>query len=285
MKKSLLVTLIIMTLLVAFIPMNKVFASTPLEEIRITGNVTQILEGELGGFEINTTTEGVTITDIRWVKEESFNFSWEDFGATTATAVHDGHTYYGLRLTVTLSDDYEFDGNTKVYYNGRDMTLDTDSGISPYDGGGYVYIDLGMADAATEYMLAAKTYDLDNNVEGDMNVGSFEIKDDDDSTGYQNDIEVDVQNDRRYTAIAYPADGFAFVEWREANIEEDFEKSFVVTGDETYSFSVEHDMKLYAVFEMIHDDEEPGQEPGGEPGEEPGGESQEMNGYLFLKIY
>ena len=46
MKKSLLATLIIATMLLVLIPVNKVQASTQLEEISFTGNVSEIVEGE-----------------------------------------------------------------------------------------------------------------------------------------------------------------------------------------------------------------------------------------------
>ena len=102
MKKSLLATLIIFTMLFVFIPVNKVHASTPLEEIRFTGNVTEIVEGELGGFDIQTSTESASIEDIRWVKKAREGFTWQEIEEEPRVAVVDNVTKYGLKIKINL---------------------------------------------------------------------------------------------------------------------------------------------------------------------------------------
>ena len=262
MKKSLLATLIIVTMLLVLIPVNKVQASTPLEEISFTGNVSEIVEGELGGFSIETSTECATIEDIRWVKKSRVGFTWAEIEEDPREAIADGVTSYGLKLKINLSDDYIFDGMTSIYYNGRDMVLETESGLQPFDGGGYVVIDLGKARRAKEYTLMIKTYDSDNRVEGTTNVGVFSISDDKESLEEKNDIEVDAVENVNYTANAYPAEGFRFVEWAECNVEEEAEKAFRVSEEPTYSFTVDHDLKLYAVFEKEQENEDEPENPG-----------------------
>ena len=275
MKKSLLATLIIFTMLFVFIPVNKVKASTPLEDIRFTGNVTEIVGGELGGFDIQTSTESASIEDIRWVKKARAESTWQEIEEEPRVAVVDNVTKYGLKIKINLSDDYIFSGTTSIYYNGRDMVAETESGLQVFDGGGYVVIDLGKARRAKEYTLIAKTFDNDNQIEGSATVGSFSITDGTDTLENENDIEVDALENVTYTANAFPAEGYRFVEWAECNLEDDLERRFRVSEEPTYSFEVNHDIKLYAVFEEDREDEDEPDNPGPEvePGEEPQGKN------------
>ena len=258
MKKSLLATLVIITMLLVFIPVNRVRATTHLDEIRFTGNLSEIVEGELGGFSIETSTECASIEDIRWVKKSGASSTWTEIEGEKRDVSVDGVTSYGLKLEVKLSNDYAFDGMTTIYYNEKDMIAETETEVEPFDGGGYVVIDLGKARKANEYILSAKTYDSDNRIEGDSTVGSFSISYGEASTGNKNDIEVDAIENVNYIATAYPSEGFKFVEWAEFGIDEEVEKAFRVSEESTYSFTVNHDLKLYAIFEK---EQENGAEP------------------------
>ena len=258
MKKSLLATLVIITMLLVFIPVNRVRATTHLDEIRFTGNLSEIVEGELGGFSIETSTECASIEDIRWVKKSGASSTWTEIEGEKRDVSVDGVTSYGLKLEVNLSNDYAFDGMTTIYYNEKDMIAETETEVEPFDGGGYVVIDLGKARKANEYILSAKTYDSDNRIEGDSTVGSFSISYGEASTGNKNDIEVDAIENVNYIATAYPSEGFKFVEWAECGIDEEVEKAFRVSEESTYSFTVNHDLKLYAIFEK---EQENGAEP------------------------
>ena len=151
MKKKLSTLFIFLILLTFFFPAIKVFAlqegQTELEEIVITGDIkTETLEaGELPIFEVNTSTPHVSIEaygdNTGWAYLE--NGTWHGFGGETSTAVEDG-PFYAMRLKVDLSDGYVFTENTKLYYNGRNMLDDTYSSITPFEWGGYAYIDLGQ---------------------------------------------------------------------------------------------------------------------------------------------
>ena len=235
MKKSLLATLVIITMLLVFIPVNRVRATTHLDEIRFTGNLSEIVEGELGGFSIETSTECASIEDIRWVKKSGASSTWTEIEGEKRDVSVDGVTSYGLKLEVNLSNDYAFDGMTTIYYNEKDMIAETETEVEPFDGGGYVVIDLGKARKANEYILSAKTYDSDNRIEGDSTVGSFSVSYGEASTGNKNDIEVDAIENVNYIATAYPSEGFKFVEWAEFGIDEEVEKAFRVSEESTYS--------------------------------------------------
>ena len=153
MKKKINILLICLMVLTVLSPVVKVFAlpdgQTELSSIEITGNIeTESLEvGTLPSFEATTSTEHASIeaygSNTNWAKLTNGSDNWSGFGTETPTAEDDG-TFYALRLCVTLSDGYVFTENTRIVYNGRDLTDDTFSSISTFDWGGYVYVDLGQ---------------------------------------------------------------------------------------------------------------------------------------------
>ena len=151
MKKKISLLFIFLMLLTVFSPMMKVFAleegQIELTEIVLECEIqTESLEpGELPAYEVTTTTAHASIEDYGsntgWAYLE--NGTWHGFGEETPTAVADG-PFYAMRLKVDLSDGYVFTENTKIIYNDRDMIGDTYSSITPFEWGGYVYVDLGQ---------------------------------------------------------------------------------------------------------------------------------------------
>ena len=166
---SLLMTLAIMlSNFLPIIPMTEVYASTVIDEIRITSSTTNVEPGTLPDFTAETTTEHASIdfsnSSWRWWGQSST--SWQGFGVETPTAVNDGKTHYAIDLCIDLENGYSFDENTKIYFNGVDVTSLGHSDIKIMSWGGYVGIDLGTA--GTELAKYTITYDA-NDGTGTMN--------------------------------------------------------------------------------------------------------------------
>ena len=126
-----------------------VFAEgTALEELRFTGELEleTLTEGELPVFTVNTTTPHISIMaygdNTGWAKMPNGYVNWEGFGEETPTAVAD-RTFYAMKLAIEVDDGYVIKPNTRIIYNNRDM-WDTYSSITPYEWGGYVFVDFGQ---------------------------------------------------------------------------------------------------------------------------------------------
>lgn len=132
-----------------FIPMPEVYALTSVDEIRITSSTTSVEPGELPEFSATTTTEHASIdtNNTGWSRWGATSTTWMAFGNATPTAIDDGKTHYGLTIAVDLQSGYAFDENTKIIFNGTDVTSLGHSSINPMTWGGYVNIDLGTAGA------------------------------------------------------------------------------------------------------------------------------------------
>ena len=131
-----------------FMPMDVVKATGVLSEININSERNLVGVGELPVYTATTTTEHASVeaygSNTNWSKWEVGNSSWHGFGSDTPTAVAD-ETHYALRLSVNLDDGYSFDANTKIKFNGVDVSTKWHTMIDPFSWGGYVYIDLGSA--------------------------------------------------------------------------------------------------------------------------------------------
>ncbi|MBR3199327.1 MAG: InlB B-repeat-containing protein [Bacilli bacterium] len=145
-----------------FIPMMKVHAEE-LNEIRITSDTDSVSAGVLGYFEAETSTEHVDIeeygSNTGWSHWATGMSSWHGFGQGPARAVADGTTHYAMRLALHTRDGFEFDSNTRIYFNGVDITNDgyTQLDYELFDWGGYLYIDLGTIALSTSTL----TFDVD----------------------------------------------------------------------------------------------------------------------------
>ena len=126
-----------------------VFAEgTVIEEINITGalELEQLEEGELPEYKVNTNTAHITIepygSNTGWSRMPNGRTNWEGFGTDTPTAVAD-RTFYAMRLAIHAEEGYVIKPTTRIIYNNRDM-WDTYSSITPFEWGGYVYVDFGQ---------------------------------------------------------------------------------------------------------------------------------------------
>ena len=123
-----------------------------IDELRFTGalQLETLEEGELPSFTVQTTTPHVTVKaygdNTGWAKMPNGYTNWVGFGTETPTAVAD-RTFYAMRLAIEVDEGYVIKPNTLIFYNNRDM-WDTFSSITPYEWGGYVYVDFGQV--ATE---------------------------------------------------------------------------------------------------------------------------------------
>ena len=205
MKKRINILFLFLMLLTVFYPTLRVFAledgQTELEEIIINGDIaTESLEpGPLPSFEVETTTPHVSIeaygSNTNWSYLENGN--WRGFGNETPTA-EEGGPFYAMRLCVNLSDGYVFTENTKVIYNGRDMT-DTYTSITSYEWGGYVYVDLGQIIAPGPDVDGNTIKRVDINVDMPKTGDKISIKE-----GFQTQYGIDI---REENADIYGPDG------------------------------------------------------------------------------
>ena len=141
---------IILSNFLPFMPMMTVHATSIVNEIRLTSSTTSVEPGELPAYSAATTTEHVSSIDeygsnTNWVKWAENASAWSGFGVQTPTAVNDGKTHYGLNISVNLEDGYAFDENTKIYFNGTDVTSLGYTELKAFSWGGYVIVDLGTA--------------------------------------------------------------------------------------------------------------------------------------------
>lgn len=128
-----------------------------IEELVLDSDVTSVSPGELPPFHIETSTEHVTITpyeastkNTKWVYREyghEFGMNqWKVFDYdVTPTAVDDGTTRYGFQIHLNVSDGYTLTKNTRIIFNGTDVTDDEYTEVIVHDWGGYVIVDLGTA--------------------------------------------------------------------------------------------------------------------------------------------
>ena len=165
-KKSMISLIIILTMVFNVVPLgaltSEVYAETEINEIRLTSSTTSVQPGELSEFSVSTTTEHVSSIDsygsnTNWMYKEEHQPEWHGFGTNTPTAVEDGTTHYGMNISVNLDSGYEFSENTKIYFNGVDVTSSGYTEIKKTAWGGRVTIDLGTAGTALEVYTI--TYD------------------------------------------------------------------------------------------------------------------------------
>lgn len=128
-KKSMISSLLALIMIFNLVPLgtftSKVHAKTALSEIRLTGETVSVQPGDLPEFTVSLETGNDHIQSIypygsntSWAYKSSAGSAWRGFGVNTPTATDDGLTHYGLYVTCTFEDGYEFDQNTKIYYNG-----------------------------------------------------------------------------------------------------------------------------------------------------------------------
>ena len=133
-----------------FLPSYKVKADV-LSDIRINSETTEPSVGELPEFTATTSTDHASIeaygSNTIWVHWEDGYSSWSGFGSEVPSATLNPNSHYGMRLCVQLESGYEFNENTKIFFNDVDITgvghTIIDNGFS---WGAYVYIDLGSVD-------------------------------------------------------------------------------------------------------------------------------------------
>ncbi len=145
---------ILLLLAIAIYPIT-IKAEGTVEEIRITSTTTSVTEGELPSFTVSTTTEHINIeaygSNTGWTKWATGNSSWHGFGSETPTAEADGTTHYGLRLSVQLETGYTFADEVTIYFNDNNVTEEGHTLLDTgFDWGGYLYIDLGIAEEETD---------------------------------------------------------------------------------------------------------------------------------------
>ena len=163
-KLSYLVMVIAITLsnFLPFMPMIEVNATSVISELYITSSTTTVDPGELPEFTAASTTDHVTSIDAygtnsSWMWWGEHSAAWSGFGLDTPTAVNDGKTHYAMSLAVNVEDGYAFDGSTKIYFNGVDVTSLGHTSKNIMSWGGYVQIDLGTA--GVEIPKYTVTYD------------------------------------------------------------------------------------------------------------------------------
>ncbi len=157
MKKRLLFLLVFAFIL---LPLNihaenSTIVNTTIDTIELNSDTVRVIAGDLPAYSVTTTTPHATIQEYGsntiWVYYTSGASAWHAFGGTTPTTVVDESTTYGMRVYVQLDEGYEFSNETKIVFNGQDIT----GGHSFVDGGftwgGYVYIDLGIATYAVTF--------------------------------------------------------------------------------------------------------------------------------------
>ncbi len=134
-----------------FFPGIKVSAEV-LSDIRINSDTTYVTAGVLPEFTVTTTTDHASIEtygggNTGWAHWEQGYQSWHGFGTDVPTATLNPNAHWGMRLAVNLDSGYEFDDNTRIFFNGVDVTGQEHNTIGfGFDWGGYVYIDLGNVD-------------------------------------------------------------------------------------------------------------------------------------------
>lgn len=137
-------------LLSYFTPFIRVNAETVIDEIKIESDTTAVMEGNLPEYSVRLRTNHISIeeygSNTNWSKNNTDNkTSWFGFGNETPEAVDDG-THYALRLCINKENGYTFANNTRIIFNEEDVT---ESGLTyfdtGFDWGGYLYIDLGVA--------------------------------------------------------------------------------------------------------------------------------------------
>lgn len=148
MKKRILSLILCLVMTASMLPLAVFAENTVLPEIRITGDVTSVTEGQLPAYTVSSSTAHVKLeaygANTKWARKPTPTSDWEGFGSAVPTAVNNGQTSYALRICILVDSGYAFDQTTKIYYNGTQVAKDPKE-IGPFSWGGYVYIDLGMA--------------------------------------------------------------------------------------------------------------------------------------------
>ena len=125
---------------------SKVYAQV-LSEIRLNSETVEVNPGPLPEYVVTTTTDHASIepygSNTVWLHWPDGYATWHGFGADTPMADLNPTTHYAMRICVNLQDEYEFDENTRIIFNGVDITDLTNTRLDVYEWGGYVYIDLG----------------------------------------------------------------------------------------------------------------------------------------------
>ena len=122
MKNKFKILVILFLLVLSF---NKIDALEKINEVRLTSSINSISEGVLpNSYTITTTTPHVSIVDdnIYWMYWCKKCTAWLGFGKETPTAVDDGITHYGMRVSMHLDSEYELDDDVRIILNGNDIT-------------------------------------------------------------------------------------------------------------------------------------------------------------------
>ena len=151
MKKRLIALLLAVIMLFSIAPFSG-YAETKLSEIRLTSSTSSVQPGSLPAYSITSSTAAVqSISEYSsygtfWAVWSQNDTAWRGCNAQTpAVAVNDGITHYAMRVQVNLKSDYAFDEETKIYFNGTDITSLGHTEIDVFSWGGNIYIDLGTA--------------------------------------------------------------------------------------------------------------------------------------------
>ena len=146
---KMLIVFIMALFILPIIFISKVYASSTINEIRITSDTTYAQPGNLTSFTASTETENIEIAEYgsntHWSKWENGYSSWHGFGTDAPSAVV-GVTHYAMTLQLNLNNGYTFSDNVRIVFNGNDVTNQGHTLLdSNFDWGGYLYIDLGTA--------------------------------------------------------------------------------------------------------------------------------------------
>ena len=123
-----------------------------VETVNINCPITYAEEGVLVDFAgTSTTSEVASVSTTSWMYRK--NNTWFGFAGEQPTAVRDGKTKYGMSFQVYLKNGNTFTENTKIIFNGKDVTNSGDTELSITSWGGYVHIDVGLAKQKSAYTV------------------------------------------------------------------------------------------------------------------------------------
>ena len=148
-----------------FLPGSRVYAEA-LSDIRLYSETTEVYLGPLPEYEVTTTTSHASVeaygSNTIWLHWPDGYATWHAFGTDTPRADLNPITHYAMRICVHLEDGYEFDENTRIFFNDVDVTDQQNNSIDINTWGGYVTIDLGTVNAGEDIYTVVYDYNGGN---------------------------------------------------------------------------------------------------------------------------